>query len=166
MKALFLDRDGTINVDYGYVHEPSRFVFFDGIFDVCRQARDHGYAIIVVTNQSGIARGYFTEEAYNTLTRHMMDAFAREGVVLTDVLHCPLLDGPDRKPNPGLFLKARDRHGIDMAASISIGDKPRDIQAAEAAGVGTNLLFTGDYSTLHIPWTDDLVPSVPHSATP
>ena len=147
-KALFLDRDGTINVDYGYVHEPERFVFINGVFDFCLEAQKRGFLIIVLTNQSGIERGYFTEEDYELTTSHMVSEFARHGVTITDILHCPSLTGPDRKPAPGLFLKARDKHDIDMSSSINIGDKDRDIQAGIAAGVGVNILFSGTFPNL------------------
>ncbi len=144
-KALFLDRDGTINVDHGYVHSRERFEFIDGVFDFCRAAQNKGYLIIIVTNQSGIARGYYTEADYRALTDWMVAEFARNGVTITDVFHSPKLSGADRKPEPGLFLKARDKWAIDMPSSVSLGDKPRDIEAGERAGVGTNLLFTGTY---------------------
>ena len=147
-KALFLDRDGTINVDYGYVHEPERFVFIDGVFDFCRRAQELGYLIIVITSQSGIERGYFTEDDFSAITKYMIDGFASEGVTITDVFHCPLLDGPDRKPEPGLFLKAQAKYGIDMAASVNVGDRERDLEAGRRAGVGHNVLFTGDYKAL------------------
>ena len=140
-KALFLDRDGTINVDYGYVHEKERFEFLPGIFDFCRRAVGLGYSIFVITNQSGIARGMFGEREYASLTRWMKRRFAAEGCPITAVYHCPRLDGPDRKPAPGLFLRASRRYGIDMAASVSVGDKPRDVEAGKAAGVGRNYLL-------------------------
>ncbi len=145
VKALFLDRDGTINVDHGYVHTREAFEFIDGVFDFCRVAQEKGYLIIVITNQSGIARGYYTEEDYRALTDWMITEFARNGVTIADVFHSPVLSGPDRKPEPGLFLKARDKWNIDMAASVSLGDKPRDVEAGERAGVGRNWLFTGTY---------------------
>jgi len=153
-KALFLDRDGTINVDTGYVHEPGRFVFIDGIFGFCLKARQRGFSIIVITNQSGIERGYFTEADYERTTRHMLEEFSRRGIDIADVFHCPSLSGPDRKPAPGLFIKARDKYGLDMAHSINVGDKDRDIQAGRAAGVGTNILFTGTF-----PDIDDIIQS-------
>ena len=106
-----------------------------------RAAQEKGYDIVVITNQSGIERGYFTEADYERLTAHMRAAFAAEGVTLLDVLHCPYLNHPDRKPAPGLFLKAQAKWGIDMAASYSLGDKPRDVQAGCAAGVGHNYLL-------------------------
>ena len=99
-KALFLDRDGTINVDYGYVYEPERFVFIDGVFDFCRLAQDKGYLTIIVTNQSGIERGCFTGSDVASVTKHMVECFAKEGITITDVFHCPFLSGPDRKPEP------------------------------------------------------------------
>lgn len=147
-KVLFLDRDGTINIDYGYVFEREKFVFTDGVFDFCRKARDEGYEIVVITNQSGIARGYYGEEDFAALTEWMKAQFVKNGVEILDVLHCPLLEGPDRKPEPGLFLKARVTYDIDMAASISIGDKERDVVAGERAGVGTNVLYRGSWTSL------------------
>lgn len=144
-KALFLDRDGTINVDTGYVHKPEHFIFIDGIFDFCREAQSNGYLVIVITSQSGIERGYFTEADYERTTKFMVEEFAHHGVTITDVLHCPSLSGPDRKPAPGLFLKARDKHDIDMPLSVNVGDRERDLEAGRAAGVGTNILFTGTF---------------------
>ena len=147
-KALFLDRDGTINVDYRYVHELEKFVFIDGVFDFCRMAQEKGYLIIVVTNQSGIARGYFTEADFAAITNYMVDRFAAAGVTITDVFHCPSLDGPDRKPEPGMFFKAKGKYDIDMAASLNIGDSARDLEAGRRAGVGRNIPFSGDFSAL------------------
>ena len=144
-KALFLDRDGTINIDTGYVYKPEDFVFIPGIFDFCRAAQDNGYIIIVITNQSGIERGYFTEDDYVRLNHHMITQFANRGITITQTFHCPSLTGPDRKPKPGLFIMARDKYDIDMQASINIGDKVRDIDAGRSAGVGTNVLFTGEF---------------------
>ena len=144
-KALFLDRDGTINADYAYVHDKEHFDFLPGVFDFCRAAQAKGYLIIVITNQSGIARGYCTEDDFRSLNDWMVARFADEGVTIADVFHCPELSGPDRKPEPGLFLKARDKYGIDMAASVSLGDKPRDVEAGKRAGVGKNLIFEGVY---------------------
>lgn len=144
-KALFLDRDGTINVDTGYVHEPEKFVFIDGIFDFCRAAQAAGYLIIVITNQSGIERGYFSEADYQRLNTYMIAEFAKNGITITDTFHCPSLSGPNRKPAPGLFLKAQKKHDVDMSASVNVGDKDRDLKAGEAAGVGTNILFDGTF---------------------
>ncbi len=143
-KALFLDRDGTINVDYGYVYQPEKFELIDGITELCLRAQEKGYLIIVITNQSGIARGYYTDNDFQKINQYMIEIFNRYGVKITDVFYCPELSGNDRKPNCGMFIKARDKYGIDMAQSVSIGDKKRDIEAAQKAGCGKNFLFTGD----------------------
>ena len=153
-RALFLDRDGTINVDYGYVFEPEKFVFIDGVFEFCREARKKGYLIIVVTNQSGIERGYFSERDFDAMTRHMVAKFAENGVAIDDVFYCPSLSGEDRKPKAGMFLKAQAKWNIDMANSLNIGDKERDLEAGRAAGVGVNILFKGDYGAL-MPYLHD-----------
>lgn len=140
-RALFLDRDGTINIDKHYVYRTQDFEWVPGIVELCRAAQSAGYDIVVVTNQSGIERGYFTEADYAAFTCYMCAQFAEQGVQLLDVLHCPYLEHPNRKPAPGLFLLAAERWGIDMAASASLGDKPRDVQAGIAAGVGRNYLL-------------------------
>lgn len=141
VKALFLDRDGIVNRDAAYVHRKEDFEFCSGIFDLCRAAAAKGYLLIVATNQSGVERGYFTADEFWELTGWMLDRFAREGISIAEVFFCPSLSGGDRKPAPGMFLKARDKYNIDMAASISLGDKERDIEAALRAGVGTNVLL-------------------------
>ena len=143
-KALFLDRDGTINVDYGYVYQPEKFELIDGITELCLRAQEKGYLIIVITNQSGIARGYYTDDDFQKINQYMIEIFNRYGVKIIDVFYCPELSGNDRKPNCGMFIKARDKYGIDMAQSVSVGDKERDIEAAQKAGCGKNFLFTGD----------------------
>ncbi len=140
-RALFLDRDGTINIDRHYVHKIEDFEPVPGIFELCAAAVAKGYALVVVTNQSGIERGYFTMEQYETLTAHMRRLFGQHGCPLLDVLCCPHLNHPDRKPNPGMFLKAAAKWNINLAASVSLGDKPRDVAAGAAAGVGANYLL-------------------------
>lgn len=141
-KILFLDRDGTINTDGHYVYRTEDFQWIPGIRELCRAALKAGYEIVVITNQSGIARGYYTEEDYRQFTAFMEKKCAEEGISLLAVYHCPNLEGEDRKPRPGLFLKARDRWGIDMSASVSLGDKERDVEAAASAGVGRNFLLS------------------------
>lgn len=140
MKALFLDRDGVINVDRGYVYKREDFEFIPGIFDVCRAAKLLGYLIIVVTNQSGIERGYYTEQEFIALNDWMLGVFKDSGVDIDRVYYCPHLDSPDRKPRPGMIRRAAEEFDIDLSSSILIGDKNTDVQAGIAAGVGTNFL--------------------------
>ncbi len=143
-KALFLDRDGTINEDLGFVHRIEDFRFIDGIFELCRRAEKNGFLIIVITNQSGIERGYFTDDDFQQLTSWMKEQFKDHGITITDVFYCPLLSGEDRKPHAGMFEKAKQKYNIDMAASMSLGDKERDIEAGINAGVGTNILLSNE----------------------
>ncbi|HHY27005.1 MAG TPA: HAD family hydrolase [Desulfitobacterium dehalogenans] len=152
-RAIFLDRDGVINEDDGYVYKPEGFRFKSGIFKFCKVAQDKGYLLIVATNQSGIARGYYTEQDYQVLTNWMLGEFDKQGVHITKAYHCPFhpdkgigeyrCDSPDRKPNPGMLLKAKAEFDVDMANSILIGDKSSDIEAGINAGVG-RLIFLQD----------------------
>lgn len=150
-RALFLDRDGIINHDYGYIATRERFHFIDGIFEVCRQALAKNYLIIVITNQSGIARGLFSLADFHKLTAWMHDQFKEQSIAITQVYFCPHYPEsklPEfsiicscRKPKPGLFLKAAQEHQIDLNHSMMVGDKARDLIAAQAAGVGTRVLM-------------------------
>jgi len=144
-RALFLDRDGVLNVDHSYVFRVEDFEPVDGVFDALRLAVTRGYVLIVVTNQSGIGRGYFTEADYQILEAHICRLFAEQEIPLIAIYHCPHL--PDagcdcRKPQPGMILRAAREHGIDLHRSAMIGDKPSDAQAAQTAGVGTIALVT------------------------
>ena len=150
VRAAFLDRDGVINVDHGYVHRPEDFIFIDGVFEACRHLQSLGYRLIVVTNQSGIARGYFTEADFHALSEWMRARFREQGVTLDGIYFCPhhpdkglsAYRGPCdcRKPAPGMLLQAIHEHGIDPAHSLMLGDKAADMAAAAAAGVGRRIL--------------------------
>lgn len=150
-KALFLDRDGVINLEQGYVHSEADFIFKEGIFDLCRAAQALDYLLIVVTNQAGIARGYYTEEQFLALTDWMNRQFAEQQVKITRVYYCPYhpvhgigkykVDSPDRKPRPGLLLRAREDLDLDLGASVLIGDAVSDIKAGMEAGVGRLILL-------------------------
>ncbi len=146
-KALFLDRDGVINEDHGYVYKPEQFKFVEGIFDLCKQYQDLGYLIIVVTNQSGIARDFYSEEEFLHVSQWMSEEFKKNGVDITHIYHCP--HHPEitgscrcRKPSSGMLLDAKKEYDIDMKNSVMIGDKERDIESAIGAGVEDTILFT------------------------
>ena len=149
--AVFLDRDGVINVDRAYVHRPQDFEFIDGIFDLCRHARQHEYLVFVITNQAGIARGFYTEEDFLQLTRWMCGEFERRDAMIDKVYFCPFhaehgigpykRDSPLRKPAPGMILQAAQEFDVDLGGSVLVGDMETDIQAGIGAGVGINLLF-------------------------
>jgi D-glycero-D-manno-heptose 1,7-bisphosphate phosphatase len=153
-RALFLDRDGVINVDHGYVSRPEDFELVPGIIDLLQTADAAGYLLVVVTNQSGIARGLFDQHQYTKLEAHMRDALVDKGVTLAGVYHCPHhVDGriPEfaiacdcRKPAPGLILRAAEELSIDLGRSMLVGDKPSDVEAAERAGVGRSFLVAPD----------------------
>ncbi len=143
-KALFLDRDGTINLDRGYVFKPEDFKFQPGIFELVNQYAADNYLIFVVTNQSGISRGMYSEAEYNALTEYMIEQFAEKGIRIEKVYHCPHLpekDGPCscRKPNPGMIVEALKEYGINPKLSVLIGDSERDLLAGKNAGIGKNL---------------------------
>ena len=143
IKAIFLDRDGVVNKEINYLFKIEDFEFIDGIFDACLYFQNLGYAIIIVTNQSGIARKYYTENDYQTLTKWMLRQFEDRGIEILNVFHCP--HGPEstcecRKPKPGMFLKAKDEHNTDMEKSWMIGDKERDIIAANSARIDNTIL--------------------------
>lgn len=153
-RALFLDRDGVINVDHAYVHKRESFDFIDGIFELVRSARELGYLVLVVTNQAGIGRGYYSEAEFLELTEWMKAEFASRGAAIDAVYFCPdhplhglgryRRDSPMRKPAPGMLLKAREEFDINMALSVMVGDKRTDMQAGAAAGIGTLLWLNPD----------------------
>jgi D-glycero-D-manno-heptose 1,7-bisphosphate phosphatase len=143
-QAFFLDRDGVINVDHGYVYRSDNFQFMEGIVSVLKRLSAKGYLLIVVTNQSGIGRGYYTEEDFNTLTSWMRQQLSDEGIEFTAVYSCP--HSPDegcdcRKPAPGMFLQAGMEYNLDLSASWMVGDKESDMQAAAAAGISNRVLL-------------------------
>jgi D-glycero-D-manno-heptose 1,7-bisphosphate phosphatase len=143
--ALFLDRDGVINVDHGYVHRIDQFEFLPGIFELARFAAGRGWRIVVVTNQGGIGRGLYCEADYQAVSEWMCDRFLSEQAPIARVYHCPFhpelgigayrADHPWRKPNPGMILEAARDLALDLSRSTLIGDKMSDMQAAASAGV-------------------------------
>jgi len=145
-KALFLDRDGVINVEKDYLFKIEDFEFMEGVFELCKFYENLGYMIFIVTNQSGIAREYYTEKDFDTLTSWMLEEFSKSGVKISKVYFCP--HHPDisgecscRKPHPGMLKEAEKEFSIDMKNSIIIGDKERDIEAGLNAGLSETYLF-------------------------
>lgn len=157
-KALFLDRDGVINEDASYIGQIDRFVFKPGLFEFLRLVQDHGYLLVVVTNQSGVARGYYTVQDHQTVTRWMIKKLAEQGITINAEFAC--FEHPDaiepifkresfwRKPKPGMIMEAAVKLSIDVAASTMLGDQDRDLQAAQAANVGRCLLLGAGPSTV------------------
>jgi len=143
IKTIFLDRDGVINKEVNYLHKIKDCEFILGIFDACIYFQNIGFEIIIITNQSGIARGYFQESDYQILTDWIIRQFSVNNVDIFDVFHCP--HGPKssckcRKPQPGMLLEAKNKHNIDMDNSWLIGDKEVDIIAANNAGITNTIL--------------------------
>ncbi|PLZ00555.1 D,D-heptose 1,7-bisphosphate phosphatase [Burkholderia sp. WAC0059] len=153
MRALFLDRDGVINVDTGYVHRKDEFEFIPGILELAAWANQCQYKVFIVTNQAGIGRGFYTERDFSRLMDWVLQKFRDAGGPIEKVYFCP--HHPDhglgeyrqactcRKPAPGLLLQAILDYGIDPGQSILVGDKKTDMEAGRAAGIGT-LLYVGD----------------------
>jgi len=149
-RAVFLDRDGVVNVDNGYVSQVDDFEFIEGVIEACKTLKAKGYLLVLITNQSGIARGYFSEEQFHTLTEWMDWSLADRGVDLDGIYYCPhhnekgigeyKIDCDCRKPKPGMLLSAIEELNIDISQSILVGDKVSDIQAGLAAGVNHNYL--------------------------
>ena len=152
-RALFLDRDGVVNHEVGYLHRAEEVRFIDGIFPLCRAARSLGYKLVVVTNQSGIARGMYTTAQYEQLMVWFRAQFVREGAPLDAVYHCPYhpehgvgefrREHEDRKPGPGMLLRAARDLGLDLSQSILVGDRCSDVAAANAAGLRQAFLLSG-----------------------
>jgi D-glycero-D-manno-heptose 1,7-bisphosphate phosphatase len=144
-RALFLDRDGVVNVEVGYLHRIEDVRFVSGIVSLCQTATRLGYRLIVVTNQAGIARGFYTEDDFLTLTEWMRAELRREGVEFDAVYHCPYhpehgvgeyrREHEDRKPGTGMLLRAVKEFKVELADSVLVGDRCSDIAAANKAGL-------------------------------
>lgn len=152
--ALFLDRDGVINKEVNYLYKQEDFEFIEGIFDLCLFYQNRGFKIIVVTNQSGIARGFYTEEQFAALTNWMNNEFEKHGVRISKVYYCP--HHPEfsgkcscRKPDIGMFVDAQKEFDIDFVHSVMVGDNERDIQAALKAGIQESYFFDENQKISH-----------------
>ncbi len=145
-KALFLDRDGVINKEINYLHTIEEFEFIPEIFDICRFYSHHGFSIFVVTNQAGIARGYYSTGDFLKLNEWMLSQFENKGVHIEKIYFCPHhpeITGPCscRKPNPGMILNAAGEFEIDLTRSLLIGDKISDLEAGYNAGISNCFLI-------------------------
>lgn len=155
-RALFLDRDGVINHEVGYLHRAEDVRFVDGIFSLCQTAARLGYRLIVVTNQAGIARGYYTEADFDALMTWMRAELLAKGVTIDAVYHCPYhpehgvgkykREHEDRKPGTGMLRRGAQEFGIELAESVMVGDRCSDIAAANSAGLRQAFLLAGTES--------------------
>ena len=143
IKTIFLDRDGVVNKEVRYLYRLSDFEFIDGVFDACLYFQKLSYKIIIISNQSGIARGYYNENDYQKLTEWMLGQFNDNGINILDIFYCP--HSPEslcecRKPKPGMLIEAEYKYNISMKDSWMIGDKETDIKAANLAGIINTIL--------------------------
>jgi D-glycero-D-manno-heptose 1,7-bisphosphate phosphatase len=146
-KALFLDRDGVINIEKHYLYKINDFEFIPGIFELCQYYINLGYIVVIITNQSGIARKYYSEEEFLELTKFIFNEFKKRDIIISRTYYCP--HHPDingtcdcRKPSPGMLYEAQKDFNIDLNQSIMIGDKDRDLEAAYYAGIQERILFS------------------------
>jgi len=142
-KTIFFDRDGVINKEINYLHKIEDFQFINGVFETCKYLINLDYKIIIITNQSGIERGYYTEYDFEVITKWMINQFKKNQIDILDIFHCP--HSPEskcncRKPMPGMFNEAKKKYNIDMSKSWLIGDKEVDIMAANSSGVFQTIL--------------------------
>lgn len=154
-KCLFLDRDGIINEDYGYVHNTENFEFKTGIFELVKVFKKYEFLLIVVTNQSGIGRGYFSEQCFFSLTEYMRSEFLKNDTPIDGIYFCPYFESsPDpkyrvgkdfRKPAPGMLLSAIKDFGIDARRSVMMGDQKSDMLAGYRAGIKRLICVNQNY---------------------
>ena len=145
-QAVFIDRDGVINKEISYLHEPEKFEFLPNVLEGMKKMQDMGFKIVVVTNQAGIGLGYFTKEDFYKVNREMLRGVSKSGIMIDKVYFCPhgINDGCDcRKPKPGMLLRGKEELNLDMENSYMIGDMTSDIKAGKAAGTKTILVKTG-----------------------
>jgi D-glycero-D-manno-heptose 1,7-bisphosphate phosphatase len=152
-RALFLDRDGVVNEEVGYLHRTEDVRFVEGIFSLCRTATRLGYRLIVVTNQAGIARGFYSAADFETLMEFMRRELRAEGVELDAVYFCPFhpehgigeyrREHEDRKPGAGMLRRGAAEFGVELSESVMVGDRCTDVLAANAAGLRQAFLIEG-----------------------
>lgn len=154
MKVAFLDRDGVINKDTGYTYKIEDFEFLPNCIQALKILNNKGYNLIIVTNQSGIGRGYYSEDDYQILTQWYRQNLSEQDVNITDIFHCPCTPEENcscRKPNNGMFMQAAEKYDIDFQQSLIVGDKLSDIEAAQKSGIKKGCLIQEDNSNSNIP---------------
>jgi D-glycero-D-manno-heptose 1,7-bisphosphate phosphatase len=142
-KVVFLDRDGVINEDHGYIYKIEDFKFTSWIFDFLKEKQKEGFEFIVVTNQSGIGRGYYTQKDFKKLSSWMVKEFEKQNIKILKIYHCPHKPNENcncRKPKTGMIEQACNDFDIDLENSIMVGDKDSDMQLAVNAGIGNKTL--------------------------
>jgi|TARA_B110000305_G_scaffold227188_1_gene275592 D,D-heptose 1,7-bisphosphate phosphatase len=154
-KALFVDRDGVLNQDTGYTYKISDLVILEGVIEGLKFFQDQGYLIIIITNQSGIARGFFTPKDLANFMNKMCEIFESNQIYIRDYYFCPHHFSGSikkyaqscncRKPNTGMIISAAKKYDIDLSKSVLIGDKESDILAGKNSGIFTNLLILDDF---------------------
>jgi D-glycero-D-manno-heptose 1,7-bisphosphate phosphatase len=148
-RAVFLDRDGTVSKEIGYMYDVSLYQIFPWTGEAIRKINQAGMLAILATNQSGVARGYFTERMVHRVHSRLQDEIGRYGARLDDAYFCPHLPDsgcPCRKPQPGMLYKGQQDLGIDLENSYMVGDRYLDVRTGKAAGTRTILVMTGDGS--------------------
>jgi len=158
-KALFVDRDGVVNKDFGYVHKKEQLKFVEGIFKLCRKASKLDYKVIIVTNQAGIGRGYYSEDDFKNFMEIIKLKFISKGITIDAVYFCP--HHPEhglnrykkncafRKPNPGMIIKALNDFDLDASKCVMVGDRITDIQAGQQSGIKKLFMLTNSSNIIH-----------------
>ena len=147
MKAVFFDRDNTLVIDTNYMHNGEDLCFFDETFSTLKELSKRGYQLFIVTNQSGIGRGFYTEEDMHKFNKAMISALEAEGIKITDLVFCPHTPEQDcdcRKPHPKMILNLCEKYSVDKSKSYMVGDKKSDLLAGESAGIHGIVLKPGD----------------------
>lgn len=152
MKAIFFDRDGVINEDFGYVYSQKEFIFTENIFDLLQYCKDKGFLLLLITNQSGIGRGYYTLKDFEELTEYMQNEIKKRlGFGFDRIYFCPHSPEEDcmcRKPKTGMIDEAKKDYNLNLKECFLIGDKPTDIQAGENANIGYKILLKNSNESL------------------
>ncbi len=159
MKAVFFDRDGVINQDFGYVYAQKDFIFSEGIFDLLKYCKNKGFLLFVITNQSGIGRGYYSLEDFKAISAYMQNELKKKlGFGFDSIYFCPHLPDSEcqcRKPKPGMITQAKEDYDINLDKSFIIGDNISDMQAGQNASIKHKILV-GKYAGKDVPCFDNL----------